>query len=76
MTPINHFDIRLTPQELDIVANALANMPWGQVNALLSNIKAQVDYQQKLANEPVMGVPPSPSDHELSLQPTLNGHAQ
>ncbi len=73
---IQHFDIRFTPQELDIVANALANMPWGQVNQLLSNIKAQVDYQQKAAAEPVMGIPPSPHDAELSLQPTLNGHAQ
>lgn len=76
MTPIQHFDIRLTPQELDFIANILAQQPWAQVNALLSNIKAQVDYQQKAAAEPVMGIPPSPSDAELSLQPTLNGHAQ
>lgn len=77
MNPVQHFDIRLTPQELDIVANALTNQPWGQVNALLLNIKAQVEYQQKAAMEPVMGIPPSPSDAELSLQPQqINGHAQ
>ena len=67
---MNHFDIRLTTQELDIVANALSNAPWGVVNALLINIKAQVEAQQREAQMPQtdMGV-------RLDDFPLPNGHA-
>ena len=53
---INHFDIRLTPQELDLIANVLAQRPWQEVNALLSNLKAQVDMAQKQNADPHVGV--------------------
>lgn len=46
---MTHFDIRLTTQELDYLANTLAQRPWGEVNQLLANIKGQIDTQQKLA---------------------------
>ena len=45
---IQHFDIRLTTQELDYIANILAQQPWAQVNTLLANIKGQIDMAQKL----------------------------
>ena len=66
----NYFDIRLTAQELDIVANALAQGPWNVVNALLINIKAQVEAQQREAQMPQtdMGV-------RLDDFPLPNGHA-
>lgn len=73
MTPLNHFDIRLTPQELDIVANALAEAPWKFANPVLTNIKSQVDMQQKIDQMRPVG---PQEQQELSLQPTLNGHAQ
>ena len=68
--PIQHFDIRLTPQELDVVANALTQAPWHVVNGLLNNIKAQVDQQQREAQMPQtdMGV-------RLDDFPLPNGHA-
>lgn len=51
MTPVQHFDIRLAPQELDLIANILAQRPWHEVNAILASIKAQIDFQQKVAAE-------------------------
>lgn len=53
---MNYFDIRLTPQELDYVANTLAARPWSEVNALLTNIKQQIDLQQKQAADAHTGV--------------------
>ncbi len=41
-----NFTITLAAHELDIVANALAQRPWAEVNALLANIKGQIDQQQ------------------------------
>lgn len=52
---MNHFDIRLTAQELDYLANTLAQRPWQEVHALLANIKQQIDYQQKVAAMPQQG---------------------
>ncbi len=54
---MNHFDIRLTTQELDYIANLLAQQPWAQVNALLSNIKGQIDMAQKLDQMRPVGEP-------------------
>jgi hypothetical protein len=72
---MNHFDIRLTPQELDFIANMLAQQPWAQVNALLTNIKSQIDYQQKAALMPATG--PDQADGPRLADfpaPGLNGH--
>ena len=47
--------LTLTPQELDLTANALALRPWGEVNALMVNIQQQVQEQQhvkSIATEP------------------------
>ena len=74
MTPLNHFDIRLTPQELDQIANLLAQQPWHQVNALLGNIKAQVDYQQKAAQEPLTGPRGNEQFTPAGGVPLSNGH--
>lgn len=73
---LQHFDIRLTPQELDQIANLLAQQPWHQVNALLGNIKAQVDYQQKAAAEPMSGLAQMADGPKLAdfPAPGLNGH--
>ena len=74
MTPINHFDIRLTPQELDYIANTLAQRPWHEVNAILTNIKAQIDFQQKAAQEPLTGDLQSGPRLADFPAPGLNGH--
>jgi hypothetical protein len=77
MTPLNHFDIRLTPQELDYIAGVLMDRPHREVAVLLSNIKNQIDYQQKAASEPVMGLAGDVPQHLHAVQPQRplsNGH--
>ena len=82
MTPLPHFDIRLKPHELDQIANLLAQQPWHTVNALLANIKDQVEYQQKAAAEPQVGVVPVPraatafGPNGETEQAYVNGHTQ
>ena len=56
---MNHFDIRLTTQELDYIANTLSQRPWAEVNTLLTNLKGQIDYQQKVEATPKI----DPSQH-------------
>jgi hypothetical protein len=41
--------LNLNPRELDLVAQALAQCPWHQVNALMVNIQNQVTAQQQLS---------------------------
>lgn len=59
MTPIQHFDIRFTPAELDYIANVLMDRPHREVAVLLANIKSQVEYAQKAAAEPQVGLGPT-----------------
>lgn len=68
---MNHFDLRLTPQELDKIANLLSQQPWFQVNDLLVNIKAQIDYQQK-AEMAVRSGNQSAHDEAVIVKPSRN----
>lgn len=36
-------NLRLEPNEMDYIANLLARQPWMEVNALLVNLKQQVE---------------------------------
>ena len=58
-----NFTITLAAHELDLVANALAQRPWAEVNTLLANIKGQIDQQQTSA-DPQIGqmAPPQASN--------------
>lgn len=38
--------LRLTPQQMDYVANVLAQRPWAEANALMVEIQQQVAAQQ------------------------------
>jgi len=38
--------LELEPNELDYIANALADKPWREANALMVNIQRQVQEQQ------------------------------
>ena len=67
---MNHFDIRLTAQELDYVANALAQRPWQEVNNLLSNIKEQISMQQNIAASETTGyVQQQSNGHDSNVSP-------
>jgi hypothetical protein len=43
---MNKLTLELTPQELDYIANVLAERPWKETNALMVNIQNQVQTQQ------------------------------
>ena len=43
---MNKISLEFTPQELDYIANVLAERPWKEANTLLSNIQNQVQAQQ------------------------------
>ena len=38
--------LEFTPQELDYIANVLAERPWKETNALMVNIQNQIQAQQ------------------------------
>ena len=44
---MNKISLEFTPQELDYIANVLAERPWKEANGLLTNIQQQVQQQQK-----------------------------
>jgi hypothetical protein len=44
---VNQFTLRFTAQEVDQIANILAQRPFVEVHALLANIKQQVDQAQQ-----------------------------
>jgi hypothetical protein len=68
---MNKIDIQLTPQEMDYIANCLAQRPWAEVNALLANLKGQIDYQQKVEAEERVGMTqPNGYDNVSPIQPT------
>jgi hypothetical protein len=46
-----HLALKLSPRELDYIAQCLARQPWNEVNALLVNIQQQIQEQQN-AHEP------------------------
>lgn len=50
---MNHFNIRLTAQEMDYIANVLTQRPWVEVNVLLANLKQQIEQAQKEAAEDI-----------------------
>ena len=50
---MNKFTIEFTAQELDYIANVLAQRPWGEVQALLANIRDQIAAQQRPEIPPV-----------------------
>lgn len=43
------FSLDLAAQEVDVVLNALAARPWGEVNALMNSVLGQVQAQQQPA---------------------------
>lgn len=45
--------LKLTDKEMDYIAQVLAQRPWGEVDALMENIKQQVTQQQS-------ALPPQP----------------
>jgi hypothetical protein len=59
--------LKLQARELDTIANALAQRPWGEVNALLVNIQQQVTQQQQ---EPP-NVQPDAPEPDAPAGPTL-----
>lgn len=44
---MNKLTLEFTPQELDYIANVLADRPWKEANALMVNIQQQVMAQQR-----------------------------
>jgi len=46
------FSLDLAAQEVDVVLNALAARPWGEVNALMNSVLGQVQAQQQPAPAP------------------------
>jgi hypothetical protein len=55
---MNQFTLRFTAQEVDQIANILAQRPFVEVHALLANIKQQVDQAQQIASLPQTAAPP------------------
>lgn len=51
------FSLDLAAQEVDVVLNALAARPWGEVNALMNSVLGQVQAQQQPT--PVVAAPQS-----------------
>jgi hypothetical protein len=49
---MNQFTLHFTAQEVDQIANVLAQRPWIEVQALLANIKQQVDQARQAAAQP------------------------
>jgi hypothetical protein len=50
---MNKISLEFTPQELDYIANVLAERPWKEANGLLSNIQQQVQSQQQQEKQDV-----------------------
>lgn len=44
---MNEYEIKLKPEEISVVGQALAGMPYGQVAALIAKIQTQVIEQEK-----------------------------
>lgn len=45
-------NLQLQPNELDYIAQLLARQPWNEVNALLVNLKQQVEAQNARTTSP------------------------
>lgn len=44
---MKEYEIKLKPEEVSVVGQALASLPYGQVAALIAKIQAQVIEQEK-----------------------------
>ena len=47
-----NFALHLTDKEVDYIFGVLAQRPWGEVAALMGNIKLQIDEQQQQQTRP------------------------
>lgn len=49
--------VTLNPQELALIGNALAAMPYSQVKALIENLQSQInEFEKSQKKEPLHGV--------------------
>jgi maltose-binding protein MalE len=55
---MNEFTFNVTGQEADLIINALAQLPFAQVNGLIGKLQDQAKAQIAAANAPVVHAEP------------------